>query len=206
LFEIHDNFMEEHWLDDILQSFIEPHFPWFYMGKTSDDEAFDGNKHFVKDYGQFSHLFVANDQMEERYYDHFVKPIVDKLQTMYPIEKIERAKVNLITPMSDYPSGCYHMPHYDNNPNYELADNEMFYTFLYYMSDTDGSTYFFNEKSGFNGDYLTIDRILEPKKNCGVMFDSTVYHASSVPTLVDNNPRIAMNLVFIGKKLEKETK
>ena len=64
--------------------------------------------------------------------------------------------------------------------------------FLYYVDDSDGDTFFFNEKFGAS-EYTVMNRY-SPKKGKGVLFDNSIVHASSPPRLHER--RMTLNFVF----------
>lgn len=118
------------------------------------------------------------------------------------INQIKRIKLNLQT-KSYYPSkGKYNFPHIDyNNENIKNS-----YTILYYLNDSDGDTYFFNEKiphwPNFTDDdihNLTIRKQIPPKKGRIVMFRSDIMHAGSHP--IENDSRMVVNYNLYPIKL-----
>jgi hypothetical protein len=62
-------------------------------------------------------------------------------------------------------------------------------TMIYYVTDTDGDTYFYNDKEGKN----IIDKI-SPKKGRIVFFNGNTFHSGSSPT---QNLRIILNYNFL---------
>ena len=61
---------------------------------------------------------------------------------------------------------------------------------LYYVHDTDGDTIFYDK---FNNEYKEIYRVT-PKKGSAVVFDGSIYHASTTPNL--HQRRIAININY----------
>lgn len=72
-------------------------------------------------------------------------------------------------------------------PHTDCAIGEPFYSFLYYPTDSDGDTYFFD-------DAHEIIAKASPMKGTGVLFNSDMTHAGSLP--VHNERRIAINFMF----------
>lgn len=72
-----------------------------------------------------------------------------------------------------------------NYPHVDSKDTDM-YSFLYYINDSDGPTYFFKDNK--------IIKEVVPRKGTGVFFNSNILHAGAKPR--DNNDRIAINYMF----------
>lgn len=101
--------------------------------------------------------------------------------------EILRIKSNILTKGSSY---FYHAPHIDTDvPHYVL---------LYYINDSDGDTYFFDNfwKDGVvptENDFIEKTRV-SPKMGRAALFDGHQYHSSSSPI---NSPyRSVINIVF----------
>jgi len=106
------------------------------------------------------------------------------------IEKLKpkRLKINLLTPPITKNKKSYHHPHCDSRDSNDV-------TFLYYVCDSDGDTYIFDQK--YNGEVpnkLTIQKRISPKKGRMLIFDSNNFHASSPPFCQDF--RCVINMVF----------
>jgi hypothetical protein len=80
-------------------------------------------------------------------------------------------------------------------PHTDCAIGEPFYSFLYYPTDSDGDTYFFDDN------HETIAKA-SPLKGTGVLFNSDITHAGSLP--IYNERRIAINFMFERLKYFKE--
>lgn len=98
--------------------------------------------------------------------------------------RVLRLKFNILPKGNG--SGKYHTPHVDQDRPHNV--------FLYYVNDSDGDTYFFNERLGYNGIDFTVDQSVSPKMGRAVFFDGSIYHASSSP--VESNMRCILNIDF----------
>ena len=76
----------------------------------------------------------------------------------------------------------YNPPHIDHLG--EIPDGYFAAVCLYYIDDSDGDTFFFDE------DWDIIQRV-SPKAGRMVLFQNDIYHASSPPQ--ENNGRIVLN-------------
>ena len=90
---------------------------------------------------------------------------------------------------SDMPDDKYNTPHID-------VPDANFKSLLYYVNDSDGDTFVFNETFHDRKD-LTIRKRVSPKKGRAVVIDSNTWHASSNPRNHAN--RIVLNLIFSVK-------
>lgn len=99
--------------------------------------------------------------------------------------RILRIKANLYT---QGVSANHHSPHIDLDIPHKV--------FLYYIDDSDGYTWLFNERfSGERVSNLTVSDRIEPKAGRGILFDGFQYHASSSP--VYHKKRCTINIDFI---------
>jgi len=104
-----------------------------------------------------------------------------------PFKSLLRIRLGLFT--NNPGGGPYHNPHVDFYMPHQNA--------LYYVNDSDGDTFIFNESyrdTGNSKKALTIDKRVSPKKGKAILFDSNTWHASSNPR--QNQNRIVLNLIF----------
>jgi hypothetical protein len=101
------------------------------------------------------------------------------------ITELVRVRANLLFQDKTYPLDHYNFPHVDHGK----------YSFLYYVNDSDGDTFLFDE---FQKDTIPLNfNILErisPKKGKGIFFESDRYHASSNPK--HTSIRLVLNFNF----------
>lgn len=106
-----------------------------------------------------------------------------------------RVKVNLQTAAPENTKGKFSIPHRDHDTRPEQS-----LTAIYYVNDSDGETFFFNEKrfDKFSDiDRLTIRKKVKPEKGKMVVFRSDTLHAGSHP--IESDYRIAINFNFYPK-------
>jgi hypothetical protein len=109
---------------------------------------------------------------------------------------IIRIKANLQTKNVEFKKNQYNIPHVDT----EWSTKSL--TMIYYVNDSDGDTFFFEESfknhKELNDakflDNLTIYRRVSPKKGRVVLFRSDFIHAGSHPK--ENETRIVLNYNF----------
>jgi hypothetical protein len=115
-------------------------------------------------------------------YYNFCRPIIRELNL--DEELLSRIKINMLLPRDvDY---MWHTPHVDSTDKHTVL--------LYYVNDSDGPTYFFEEKyDGTIKNSCTIMQEIEPEKGKYIIFDGNHFHASSQPS---NNLRSVINFNF----------
>jgi len=144
----------------------------------------------IVDSWQFVHPLLINGEIESplfflvKYFlEHFIELISSR-----PLEyfSLLRIKANLMP--RQIVSGkdiFYNPPHNDILPEY--AKNQHPAVLLYYVNDSDGDTFFFDD------DYNIIERIT-PKCGRMVLFDNSVKHASSPPQISKSRMVINSNI------------
>lgn len=147
--------------------------PWFFNAHTN---IADPNSVYALDIGNTVDSFqmVSVVGLGHPLY-HLVVPMIRKMAAKNGIEvnNIIRIKMNLIGSRCADDDG-YHMPHIDSGDDHKV--------FLYYLNDSDGDTVFFEER--FNGEpvyELNEYKRVSPKMGRAVLFDGSIYHASSSP-------------------------
>ncbi len=162
-------------------------FPYFHCFDTVEyrnEQLLFGDKNIIHQ-PQFVHILYGDGKANSTAFDYVMNIFrgtgIEKL-------KPKRLKVNLLSPPITKNKNSYHVPHCDSSDS-----NDM--TFLYYVCDSDGDTYLFDQK--FNEkvpNKLTIKKRITPKKGRMVIFDSNQFHASSPPFQKDF--RCVINMVF----------
>lgn len=109
------------------------------------------------------------------------------------ISDVGRVKINCLTRNSNsFTKDNYNIPHTDD-PNPDLL------SLIYYVNDSDGDTFFFNESFGQTQNGLTLNARINPKMGRAVLFDSRRFHAGSNP--IESPSRFVINITL---KLENE--
>ena len=170
--------------------------PWFFQDNTCDfsyipnyPKQIDG----VKETPFFVNMLYDDFQSQSEYFKYFA-PIVGAVERHMKrpyMKRLFRMKANMYLRQPDYPDGHFHTPHVDvyDEKTDTIGEGEIF---LYYVDESDGDTFFFNEN--FGSSEYTILRRSSPKKGKGVLFDNSIVHASSPPRLHER--RMTLNFVF----------
>ena len=208
-----ENFLPESYTNELEYCMLfgrRSNFNWYYNENTNVDiNDFEKNLCMFPDAPntldspQFTHtsFFSMTDGEKTSPYLPFMKTMLYFIEkeTGLKVQKLLRIKANLITQQADYPDDHYHTPHIDS-PVYTDCDVncENYVTFLYYVNDSDGDTYLFDQILASkilppDGNF-TIAKRQTPKKGTGVLFNGSRYHASSPPR--KSKHRMVINYMF----------
>lgn len=191
-----DDFLPSRYADEIEAQILDPRFPWYYEQsieyKGSDNIGFF---HVILNYENHdAQPYIEKDVLALFYPLTFF--IEDK--SGIPFNSMIRVRLGLFTKQQNNTE--HHNPHVDYRFEHTVA--------LYYVTDSDGPTYLFNERRDSepfenftegpqipHPESFTLQTKVEPKKNRLLLFDGLQYHASSSPQ--HHNHRIALNINFI---------
>ena len=188
-----DNFLDDKEIDIIEEKLTEGDnlFEWFYFPSTTFTKKIPmpvelDEKGLVAegfDTPQLVHCFYSitkqqTAQMSTKF--KLIECLLNKLEK-HDIKNVMliRAKANVLFPT------VTNIKH--STPHVDLPYVKYYYNLLYYVNDTDGDTYFFNEDK-------TIREQISPKRNRAVYFDGSIFHASSNPKKHDSRIVINLNL------------
>lgn len=192
MIDTHESFMLEDFLTEEQQNAIydlvtDHRFQWsYYEGTVLPPDCIAGND-FIVTQGinppQFSHL----TRVESCPYVDLLAPILNTLAECYNSNlQIIKLKFNLLYKNFD---SSHHFPHVDVD---QLDDSIK--TAIYYINDSDGDTYIFNEKAPKQQNNVTIYKTIMPRRGRMIVFNSSTFHASSSP--IHSNVRFVLNIVF----------
>ena len=173
---------------NILESYVSnSKFPWgFYEGTILKSDIEYTNSCIIEkgiNPPQFSHFVSVNNNPNIVFFQSIFNFIATHYNTNIHILK---CKFNLLTKRED---GQHHYPHTD------IDDfNEEIKSAIYYVNNSDGDTYLFDQFAPKTNDDATIHKTFTPKKGSILMFDSRRFHSSSSP--LNTEKRIVLNIVF----------
>jgi hypothetical protein len=175
-------------IDNIEKTLLSHTFPWYLNENVVDKYPFysyiDDEK--TNHPNQFTHQFFNKSSIQSQYY-HLVTPIICLLEKQEEVDftnRIIRIKANLLT-RQNYEDDHYNSPHVDSK---EIPGESL----LYYVNDSDGDTFIFNENK--QTDKLTINSRISPQRGRCLFFNSDYFHASSCPR--KNETRVVINFLF----------
>ena len=158
-------------------------FPWFYNQSSvyiGEPMKTEGK---VVDYPQMVHRVFDDGEIRSNIF-HKVLPIAMRI----PHSKLIRIKMNLNFQDSEMQEDSYSVPHLDTHEENSL-------TAVFYMNDSDGDTYLFNEPEGTPFDKLTVKHRVSPKKNSLVVFPSNTLHSGNTPRKFKRRVVININVI-----------
>lgn len=182
-----DNFILHNYQNSLEGYVSSSNFKWGYYEGTILKTDLQYTNSCIVEQGtnppQFSHF------VDIKYNSNviFIQPIFNQLAVFLNTNlKIMKCKFNLLTKRN---CNSHHYPHSD------LDDfNGKVYTAIYYINNTDGETYLFNEFAPKEQNSVTVNRKIIPKKGKILIFDSRRFHASSSPQ--QHEIRLVLNIVF----------
>jgi len=169
-----DNLFTKKEVDEISNLLSSEYFPWFFnsenYGTVSKTDYLKYSNKNTYEYLQLYHSFVYDGEPKSPYMD-VINFIINKIQ-MHLNEKFDftRIKANFQTKVSRIDENQIHStPHVDST-NEHLV-------FLYYVNDSDGKTFFYENQSYAKN----ITKTIESKGGRVVMFDGSNLHCGSHP-------------------------
>lgn len=182
--QIIDNFVKPRIQNNLEALFLGNNFPYFYVNELSTplNEADETNGDILLDSNtveapQFFHMFVSDGVVNSNGYTDIapvINKVIDSLDDDYYVYRC-KVNMNLIDPRFE---GKYHTPHIDNG-----FENQV--TAIYYVNDSDGDTFFFDDSG-------KITQRITPKKGTLVMWKGKVFHAKS--SSVKSLSRVVINI------------
>jgi hypothetical protein len=172
-----DDFFPKNVFDKILKLFSELNWK-YYKDCCIIDESLDSE--LIGENFTFSAFF---DKMQLKQYEIDVKKYISN--KLY-INAFERGFLNIF-PIQQ--KNIITTPHVNKSEDHIVS--------LFYMNDTDGKTFFYNEtineipfsaiemhgKKIVDAYNFTINKSISPRKNRMVFFDGSIYHAPEIPTI-----------------------
>jgi len=170
-------------------------FLWQYNASTNDP----ANPHILSrseksyDGDQFVHALYKEGERKSAFFD-IVFPMFYFMEdkTGVALANPERMKANLLV-KKDIDPDAYNTPHID-------IPDAGFKSLLYYVTDSDGDTFLFNEtyqQTQSAKKPLTVRKRIAPRRGKAVLFNSNIWHASSNPR--ENATRVVLNFIFKHK-------
>jgi len=196
-YKVYDDIISKADSDRMVKEIYNPEFPFYIQMETSEypsklRNSVIANKNTYDTHG-LVHVVHDTDRGINSFLHETFSNIVEKFCKEHDLEfeKHIRMKINLVFQKKGF-KDKYHYPHIDTP--------ERHYVLLYYINDSDGPTWLFNNKyDGENhSDTLETAIKIEPKQGRAVLFDGRYFHASTNPAKHDY--RAVINFNFTTKK------
>lgn len=188
MIEVIDNFINQIMAEQIEYSICHEKFGWGYCKYGTQIDY--NTKYQFRNANTIDRPQFVHDLRTEFDKDIFIRKYLLHCMEDYFGRKFSdrliRAKINMLTRDPEYGVDNYHVPHIDYTGDIETA--------IYYVNDSDGDTFVFNEKPDESLTEISIKERISPAKGRLVLFDSSYLHASSSPVI--SSERIVINLVF----------
>jgi hypothetical protein len=194
MFKIFDNFIPDYHQESIKKAIYAMR--WMYnpnISGVSGEPTFHEDIKLCSFQGGFSgNIFDLSQQNNDPFLMGLCIPIIEKMMQVTNQEfSVERIRAGMF--INSKENGI-HSPHVDYyRPHH---------TILYYVNDSDGDTFLFNEKAEENKqasypNSLSIMKKISPKMGRVVIFDGLTFHSSSPPQI--HNDRLALNINVFNK-------
>ena len=179
--KIYDNALPEDKFKILQDAILTPDFPWYWGGTAYMSKM---------DVSIFGNTFAHNALHQGKYLSN-IAPLVEEAaillveSTGKKIKTLDRVRIAMTTATAE---SYQHPPHIDMVIPHEVG--------ILYLNDSDGDTYFYNERYDLSKgpdtyqqymeikDNLTLESKASPKANRFVTFDGMKWHNSSTPTKV----------------------
>nr|BAR27622.1 Prolyl 4-hydroxylase alpha subunit homologue [uncultured Mediterranean phage uvMED]BAR27665.1 Prolyl 4-hydroxylase alpha subunit homologue [uncultured Mediterranean phage uvMED] len=199
-----DNFISPRYAEHLKQTVMDSKFPWYFNRDITSPLWFWEQNHLndstldveESSFTGFMHILWGREGKESDFYDIFV-PLLYSMEEKINMTIAELVQLRLGLFTLNKNRQPYHVPHVD------YQDDGLKYTAIYYLNDSDGDTYFFNEFldpnikrfiNGYDPSLFTVAKSVKPKQGKLVLFDGRRYHASSYP---ESTPeRMVLNINF----------
>jgi hypothetical protein len=163
--QVVDNFLPKQVADEIYTMLFSGDFPWFFKEDVTYD-SYDETR--TKNSPGFSHVFFNLQNGPSSFYFYVnTLPFIGKVQL--PPSQIIKARTFLQL--------ATNTPQKDAHNNKHIDTKEPHIVLLYYVCDSDGDTFLMSKDE--TSDIVT--KRISPKKNRALIFDGSMYHASSKP-------------------------
>jgi len=183
-FKIHNNVLTKEEHKRLVKYITGNGFQWSYNNATYDASDKTDTPQMVRSLMERAHIEDWSDEPSLWTSHHFYHKYFWQIPHLHDILKncdVEgkywRIKCNLLQP---YPNAPEHHPYHVDVDNNDWQPPGGFTSYIYYINDSDGCTWFENGGK------------VEPIANTCIEFDSYIKHASSNPT---NGPRYIINFV-----------
>ena len=199
-----EDFIPPRYQQHLKETVLDSKFPWYFNRDITSPLWFWKENHLndstleVEDssFTGFMHILWGREGKESDFYDIFV-PLLYSMEEKINMTIAELVQLRLGLFTLNTNRQPYHVPHVD------YQDDGLKYTAIYYLNDSDGDTYFFNEFldpnikrfiNGYDPSLFTVAKSVKPKQGKLVLFDGRRYHASSYP---ESTPeRMVLNINF----------
>jgi hypothetical protein len=170
----------------------ERHFRWYYRKSVSYQSPSNVPAFFTNmDTSGYACPAYIKNAIEVQELMPYAQQIFDNMYdlTGIKVNDLIRVTFNLLYqhPSKEFTKDTWNSAHTDQQHDHKVL--------LYYVDNSDGDTFIFNERAGETFDKFTVNQRITPKRGSAVLFDGTQYHASSNP--LNSFKRYTINFNFV---------
>jgi len=197
--QVIDNLVPKSFQNSLESLFNSQTFMWYYLDniRINNQSIIYKDKNITDAPGLGHVIFDPNSIFPSSPHLDKILPILyfleDKLKIN--VHEVKRIRLRKTLQTANHNENKYNPPHID------LNDAEEFYSLVYYVNDSDGDTFLFNNKFTqgdltFNDDPIILTRV-SPKKGRGFFFKGKIFHSGNCP--INYKKRIIINFDFTIK-------
>jgi len=191
MIDVYNDILDNDVVDNFVNFITSNDFKWYFnkdWSSQSENDFANLSKNVITT-NQFVHIFTHNGEIRSDCFE-MIKPIIKSTLKGLNIKhcRVNRVKLNMMLNDNEITENKYNVPHVDN---YNTAEDSK--TIIIYLSDSDGDTFFFNEKYiDKDVNTFTVLKRVTPKKGKMIVFDNNLYHASQNP--IKSKTRLVINI------------
>lgn len=185
-----DNFLPDLQFKQLQELCLSNNFPWYWQShvslppwcKINDPNA-------IETFGWNHQIYDKETNFKGSYIEAFEDLLQTIKQSLNNNCTFIRIRLSMKVYKKNFSANNYNLPHIDYNFPHK--------TIIYYLNDSDGPTWIFNEK--FEGieepKFFTVKEKIQPKSNRILFIDGLQYHTASNP--IDSDRRVIVNINYI---------
>lgn len=176
--------------DEVDEAINNDMFPWYFMDSIRTQREY--SQQYLKDIPKWDmdkvvdsfgliHLVYSKSGVNSPIFD-VCRKILSSVEDAqkFQVNDILRIRIRRTMRTPDTTETTYNTPHVD------LMHDKPFWTFVYYIEESDGQTIFFDQtyEKGSNASLKESPKIIQRvphSKGNGVLFDGFIYHAGNSP-------------------------
>jgi hypothetical protein len=187
-----DNYLPLDKFKALQDTCLSTNFPWYWQSHVSlPPWCYVDDPLAMETFGWNHQIYDKETNFQGLYLEAFETLLTQIKQTLNMNCMFIRIRLSMKVFKKNFTEENYNLPHIDYNFPHK--------TIIYYLNDSDGPTWIFNEK--FDGIYepkkFTVKEKILPKENRILFLDGFQYHTASNP--IDTDRRVIININYITK-------
>jgi len=185
-----DNVLSPLDFENLQNLVLSTEFPWYWQSYVSlPPWCVINDPRALETFGWNHQVYNKETEFKGDFLEAFA-PVLQQIKN-YADTKIEFIRIRLSMKVfkKGFTKNNYNLPHIDYNFPHK--------TVIFYLNDSDGPTWIFNEI--FNGKEepleFTVKETIDPKENRMILIEGLQYHTASNP--IDSDRRVILNINYI---------